>query len=386
MKNIKIAYILSYLSMSSFWGGIWVLYYLSFTNYAGIGLIESIMIITSVTTEIHTGAVADLLGKKKTLVFSFLLLALGSFIMGTAINFISLLISVILMSTGRSLYSGTMEALVYDSLKEKKKENNYDRIIANITTIQLVAFALSTIIGGFMYSINPGFPFIAVGIIHIIGLFITFLLKEPRIDTIRFSFNNFLKQTKLCFHQLFSNEEIKKQTIILLSIGIFLVIIYEVLNDVLAFEFGFKEKQLGVLISTIYLISAGASQISPKITKRFGYTISLFLVSLLVGISLVVSPIIGMILGGFTIMLRSGLQSIFNNISSTLINKSVESRYRATTLSTFSMLQKIPYALSAFVIGGLMDLWSAKIFAFFLGIILVALITIQIKNSSFQKK
>lgn len=64
-RNIILAYILSYLRQSCFWLGIWVYYYLRFTNYAGIGLIESIMILTMTVGEIPTGAIADLLGKKE---------------------------------------------------------------------------------------------------------------------------------------------------------------------------------------------------------------------------------------------------------------------------------------------------------------------------------
>lgn len=70
MRNIKLIYILSILYNSWFWIGIWVLYYLRYTSYAGIGLLESVMIFTSTTTEIPTGAIADLLGRKKTLTMS----------------------------------------------------------------------------------------------------------------------------------------------------------------------------------------------------------------------------------------------------------------------------------------------------------------------------
>ena len=64
-RNIVLAYILGYLKQSWFWLGIWVFYYLRFTNYAGIGIIESVMILTMTVGEIPTGAIADLLGKKK---------------------------------------------------------------------------------------------------------------------------------------------------------------------------------------------------------------------------------------------------------------------------------------------------------------------------------
>ena len=70
--------------------------------------------------EIPTGAIADLLGKKKTLLISFLLMALGLFGIGLTPDFLFLAVWVFIAGVGASFYSGTLEALVYDSLKEIK--------------------------------------------------------------------------------------------------------------------------------------------------------------------------------------------------------------------------------------------------------------------------
>jgi len=47
-RNIKLAYILAFLHNLMFWMGIWLLFYLSITNYAGVGLVESTWLIMSV--------------------------------------------------------------------------------------------------------------------------------------------------------------------------------------------------------------------------------------------------------------------------------------------------------------------------------------------------
>ena len=105
-RNVAIAYALAYLKQSWFWLGVWIFYYLRFTDYAGIGLIESVMIITMTVGEIPTGAIADLLGKKKTLALAFLLKSSGSFLMALASGFSTVLIAVIVMSIGGTLFSG----------------------------------------------------------------------------------------------------------------------------------------------------------------------------------------------------------------------------------------------------------------------------------------
>jgi len=131
-RNIAISYFLSFAKNTWFWLGIWIFYYLRFTNYAGIGIIETVLIVTATLTEIPTGAIADVFGKKKTLIVAFLLEMIGAFIMAYAMNFNQLVLSVFIMCVGGSFYSGTLDALVYDSLKQDFKENKFDKVISNI--------------------------------------------------------------------------------------------------------------------------------------------------------------------------------------------------------------------------------------------------------------
>lgn len=384
MKNIYISYVLSFLWSSWFWLGIWVLYYLRFTNYAGIGLVEAIMITTSVLTEIPTGAIADLMGKKKTLFAAFFLGAVGNFIMGVTPNLTILTISVILMTIGGSLHSGSKEALIYDSLKDISKQNLFDKVIANSNTIKNLAFGLTSIVGGIIYAVKPSHPFIAVGLAYSLGAILTLFLSEPQSDSDKFSWSNFRNQTTQGFKQLTKSPQLRKSTVILITLGFFVVIGFEVLNDVLAVEYGFTPLQLGFLAAIIYFTTAAASQLSPAINKLFPGLKSVFFLSLLIALSFFVSPLLGMLTGGLTLIARNSLQGIFENITSVIINKNTESKYRATTLSTFTLIRNIPYVFLAYFIGSLMDSWTAKVFAAVLGSIM--LVTIAAEVLAFQQK
>ncbi|MCL5090980.1 MAG: MFS transporter, partial [Patescibacteria group bacterium] len=366
------------------WLGIWVFYYLRFTNYAGIGLIETVMILTITVFEIPTGAIADLLGKKITLTLSFLLETIGGLGMAFSPNITILTVSVFMAALGGTLYSGTLEALVYDSLKENKLENNYDKVISNLSSIQLFTPAGLGIIGGFMYAISPSLPFLANGLFYAMGFFLTFLLIEPKIDSIKFSFKNFIIQSKQGLNQLFSKSEFRKQAFILLFIGFIVVITEEMIDSFLGVEFGFNEKQMGILFSLIYIISALASQLTPWVKKHFGINFSIILVGLVIAVSLIVSPVLGLITGGISLIIRSSFKSMYYNFSSLAINQTTESRFRATTISTFNMIKNIPYVLTAYFIGSISDNLSAKVMVFFLGIALV--IGLIIYLLSFPKK
>lgn len=376
-RNILLSYGLAFSKNTWFWLGVWVFYYLRFTNYAGIGILETVLIVTMTLAEIPTGAVADLFGKKKTLILAFLLETVGAFMMASAPNFQILALSVFVMCIGGAFYSGTLDALVYDSLKEEGKESSYDKKISNINTIQLVSPAICGIIGGFLYKLNPTFPFYANAIGYLLGLILAFFLIEPQIDTEKFSLPIFLKQTRQGFRELFKTLDVKRQTTLFLSVGFFVVISQEMLDSFLGVEFGFSEVQLGILWSVIYLISALASQLTPAIRKIFKGNQAIIAVGLLMMLTLLVSPVLGLIFGGLSLVLRSSFQAVSHNLTSIAINNTTESKFRATTLSTFNLIKNIPYVLTAYFIGSLSDHFSAKNTAFAFGALLFVFLLLQ---------
>lgn len=377
-NNITIAYLLTFSKNTWFWLGIWIFYYLRFTNYAGIGLIETVLIVTTTLTEIPTGAVADLLGKKKTLIIAFLLEAIGAYMMAFAPNYNIVLWSVFVMCVGGAFYSGTLDALVFDSLKQDGKESNFDKVISNMSSISLLAPAICSIIGGFVYGIDPRWPFILNAIGYTFGLIASLFLVEPAVDTIKFSFSNYINQTKEGLSELFKNVDVKRQTIILLSFGFIAVISSEMVDSFLSFEFGYSDKQMGILWSVIFVFSAFASQLTSYLKKRFGVNNSIIFVGVLTVITYIISPISGLVLGGLSLLFRSSLQGVFGNLTSIEINNNTDSKYRSTTLSTFNMIKNMPYVITAYFIGGISDSISAKTVSFYLGIILFFLLCLSL--------
>ncbi len=377
-NNITIAYILAFAKNTWFWLGIWVFYYLKFTNYAGIGLIETVLIVTMTLTEIPTGAIADILGKRKTLILAFLFEALGAYFFAYALNYNTILWSVFVMCVGGTLYSGTLDALVYDTLKENNEKYRFDKVISNISTISLITPALCGLVGGYLYTYGFRIPFILNAVGYTIGFVVAFFLVEPKVDTIKFSVKNYITQTGQGIRQLFKNKNTISNTILLLLIGTILVISGEMIDSFLSVEFGYSDVQMGYLWSGLFVVSAISSQFSPKVKKIFGVHKSIIIMGFLIGITFIISPYLGMVFGGVSLFLRRSIQSVFGNLTSSQINENTESKYRATTISTFNMINNIPYVLLAYYIGSISDLFSAKTVSFYLGITLILLLSISL--------
>jgi len=357
-NNISIIYILTALQHSLFWIAIWVLFYLRFTDYAGIGLLESTMVLIMVAGEIPTGAIADLIGKKNTLTLAFICSFLGNLTMGLAPSFSLLIIAVTIITLASVLSSGTIEALIYDSLLTNNQEKKYQKVLANISSIKMLSFAIASIAGGIMYKVFPGLPFIFVAALQLVAVFFTFYLKEPPIDSEIFSWKNYRQQVSRGFQELFSTNKNIRQNILMVLMGLVVIINVHSLIDIQLVAQGWTETQLGLIFSISFVLAAAISQLSNYLNRLLGQWLSIIFSALLISINMLISPYLGILVTTALIVLRNGLNEIFFNSVSNKINNSISSKYRATTLSTYNMLINIPYILFAYVLGSLIDNYS----------------------------
>ena len=376
-RNIKLMKIIMALNQAWFWFGIWIFYYLKFIDYGGIGIIESLMITSVFLLEIPTGALADLLGKKRTILIAIITLTIGQIVMTIAQDSLYIFISVFILSIGKALLSGTSDAIIFDSLKEIKQEKFFELILSQVRKYGLIVLAISSILGGFLYTINPRLPFLMTTLAFIISIPLGSLLQEPVIDTIKLNFRNYIKQNIKGFGQLFSNRNPKIWLFRLLALSGFIVIYYEFLDQALGMSFGFNEKWMGIIFAIVPIVNAFGNHVYPITAKILKKSSSWLMITICILVSALISPYLGMLFGGLTILFRNFFYPFIDITTSNTINQTVDSKYRATTLSTFNMLKSIPYIFLAFFIGKAVDNYSAMKVSMWISIIFI-LITLII--------
>lgn len=370
MKNIRLVYILAFLYKLLFWLAVWVFYYLLFTDYAGIGLIEAVMALVFVVMEVPSGALADLIGRKRSLVLAFFLIFAGNMLMAFAPTYAYLILSAVIISVGFSFYSGTAEALAYDTLKIAGQAKEYDKVISRIKGIEALALSLASAAGGFLYFISFNLPFVATGLAGFVGMVVALFLVEPAVDSEKFSWAGFWAQNKQGLGQLAKTKHIRRLTWLLLSIAFITTICFEMLEDILAVEFGFQAHQLGLFWAVVTLSAGLASQLTPILKRKFNIRFLYMAIGTVIATALFVSPWAGFLAGALSIFIRDILLVVFDNLTSIIINNNTESRFRATTISTFNLARSIPYIFVAYFIGYIMDVFSGRVFAAGLGAML----------------
>jgi MFS family permease len=160
-------------------------------------------------------------------------------------------------------------------------------------------------------------------------------------------------------------------------IAAFFTIIYQSVSDALVIEFGFRDVQLGVFYAGVFIVSALGVQLTPWLKKRLKPYQIITIIGAVFSVTLMMSPFVMMFVGGLTIYLRGTLGQFLINLTSNEINRGIPSKFRTTALSTFSMLKSLPYMFFAILIGHLMDLYTARIFAFWFGFFFGVIILVQ---------
>lgn len=144
--------------------GSWLYFYRLYMSDRQIGVLDGLVFGIGLIAEIPSGALADLLGRKRQLQIGLLLMSAGFLMQGFAEAYWYILVGMIMFTVGMALVSGSDDALVYDSLDAEGKASLWDKVIARKFQIMHAATIASYLIGGLLYVMHFRLPFIMAGI------------------------------------------------------------------------------------------------------------------------------------------------------------------------------------------------------------------------------
>lgn len=113
-----------------------------------IGIAETAFHITSLVFEIPSGILADIFGRKKMLIVSAVMRAIGNVVMIFSGNLIMVCASLAFFATSYNFASGSGDALAYDSMKEAGCQEKYNQYESNQLVIYRLCGGLSTLCAG----------------------------------------------------------------------------------------------------------------------------------------------------------------------------------------------------------------------------------------------
>lgn len=305
--------------------------------------------------ELPTGALADLIGRKVTI-------ALGYAISGCALVMIAFGDSIVMLfvwtafrGLGASLISGAHNALFYDTLKEIGREDDYSKIQVNASILFQLGMVFSSILGGILFNLWVGLPYLMTGIFLLGSALGTTFMQEPKIDSEKFTFNNYLKQTWYGLKEITKNPYNKYLSSFYVLVGGFSWAAQLYLNQIFATSLGYESLYKGYLFGLIRFVNSililKILNLPKLVTNKNAF--------IFFPVLLIISFLPGMwgdlIVGTFMLFGATLASTARFVIIDKLVNDSVVSKYRATSVSALNMLVSFTAAILLLLSGQLSD-------------------------------
>lgn len=316
--------------------------------------LQAIFAATIAITEVPSGYLSDLLGRKKTLI-------IGSFIKGAAWttlafahDFWGFVIFEVLIALGLSFISGTDQALLYGTLNKLKVERaeytkstgifqqtlTWSEAFAAIISFVLMHWGLEFIIKVQMFS--GWIPFFAA-----------FLLKEIPYKKMGTSHK---KNFKIILRRMFIKDRILRLSVInqtLYGLATFIVVwIYQKYWQ----DIGIELKYFGLIWAAYNFVVGLTSRNVHALETKFGSINLLFFMGALpalsyFGIGMTQIPFV-VVTVGFGFQISRGISQVLFRDA---INHRIQDRYRATANSLLSLIFRGVFLFVGPAIGWLID-------------------------------
>ncbi len=342
-------------------------------NFLQINSIWAAIVGIMFFAEVPTGLIADKIGRKNSIIMALALQLLGEILYIFAHSYLAFIILAIISGIGFSFASGSVEALVYDTLKEDGKESEMKRVsglrggaseLARMTAPLVAALLIMGI------ELSKFILLIVMTCISVaIALLISLKLQEPKLPYAHSEMNP-IELLKDGLRLLRDNKSL--QGIVLLSL-----LATPFVNYLTNFYQPYFLQShvptiwLGLSLSFASLLGFLASKYAYAFEHYLGMKMAVLISTMLPGVfyllmAFIFQPIVSVIL----FCLAYGSTSIQNPLFAEYRNIHIESHNRATVLSLISMLSGFYVALMGLVIGRIGD-YSIPAAFIFMGITVI---------------
>jgi MFS family permease len=370
-RNITIYTLLEMANGAAFVSSNWLFFWLRLMQYGQVGVMDALGFAFGMFMEIPTGAIADMLGKKWTMVSAMACLAVGWAVMGASDSLLALLIGFWIANVGWAFYSGASEALCYDSLKMQKREGEFDKVLSRIGVYAIATLLICTLAGGWLYNIDVRLPHYAWAVVMGLGFVVSLWIIEPPIEREKFSWRGYVRQLGVGFHELGMPNLRPYILPSMLMRGVGFMFRSGLILPIMAIGYGFNVDAQAVTNTLIYFVGLVAIASVPRMRRILSDGTSLIVLSVLMGVGygMALLPI-----GVFGFLGMAAIRWAHDAViplSSVIINREIPSESRATTLSTITFITKIPYVLTAIIAGSMAENGLFGVFCLIVGAVTI---------------
>ncbi|HLO59145.1 MAG TPA: MFS transporter [Bacteroidales bacterium] len=319
-----------------------------------IMILKSVYSVVIVVLELPSGYFADVLGRKKMLVFGAFAGAAGFIIYAFTHSYWGFFLAEIALGTGQAFISGADSAMLYDTLASAEREKQYTKYEGLNASVGNFSEAFAGLAGGALALITLRFPFYFQAIIASSAIPAALLLQEPHFskeqkrslgwkDIVKTVDRIVFKEKDLRFNLLFSSI-IGAATLLM---AWFAQPLFEKMLLPLALY--------GTVWTSLNLITGGSSIFAHRLENRLGESNTLKMVAVLIPLLMVLSGLVPAFAIIPVLVLFYFFRGIATPVLKDYINKNTASEIRATVMSLRDLTIRVFFALFAPLAGWVTD-------------------------------
>lgn len=321
-----------------------------------IMVLQAVYSVAIVLLEIPSGYLADVIGRRKTLILGAVFGTLGFATYSFSFGFLGFLIAEIILGIGQSCISGADSAMLYDSLLEKGKEKEYSRFEGRITSLGNIAEAAAGIIGGLLIAITLRTPYIAQTFIAFIALPAAISLTEPRqqIPLMKAGIRDIVHIARFA---LFQDRTLRRNILFSAIIGTSTLTMAWFAQPFFEYT-GISIGWYGLLWTTLNLTVALTSYTAHRLESKLGQKWSIWIIALAIPLAYLALGRFHLSTGLIVLYLFYLVRGYATPVLKDYINRATQSNIRATVLSVRNFIIRLLFALTGPMLGWVKDIYT----------------------------
>lgn len=318
-----------------------------------IFILKSIYSVAIVVMEVPSGWMADVWGRKKTLLWGSLLGAVGFLVYSGSHLFWQFAIAEIILGIGHSCISGADSAMLYDTLQAEKRETDYLKQESRITSAGNFAEAFAGVAGGLLAAASLRTPFYAQLVVATAAIPAAFLLTEPKTHARHLGISP-LHFFRSVGNTLRKNHDLRVAMLFSSVTGTATLTFAWFVQPFLK-EIGLPVAWFGLLWTLLNLTVAVSSVVAWKAEAWLGRQKGAFFILVSITLGFILSGLFVAWWGILFLFLFYLFRGIATPVLKNYINEHTDSSMRATLLSMRDFTIRINFALTGPLLGWITD-------------------------------
>ena len=356
-----------------------------------IYLLQAIYSVSVAVMEIPSGYMADIVGRRTTLILGSILGLSGYIIYSFSYSLSSFLCAEIILGIGGSFISGADSAMLFDSLAAVRRKHRYLQFEGRITSLGNFAETAAAICGGVIAAIlGYRAVYIAQAAIAALAIPASIMLLEPPRQILgeRPGFQHIFA---VCRRAVLTDQKLSS-TIFLSSVTGIATLCMAWSSQIFFVTHGLTETAITPIWVTLNLTVAIVAAFAVQTRRFLGSKLSLGLIIVFIPVAYIFLGSLPFMYGLIILYLFYAVRGYATPVLKDLVNQNCDSATRATVLSIRSLIIRFGFALLGPAIGLISDAASLSLAFILTGLLLLVLATVSgirlylVQPESFQDK